>query len=170
MTLLKSVALLALTLALGSCEKQERTNVKYEMGEPVSIGPFTYVVVESSWRNQLGEGFNLRSPQNRFLLLKVSVTNTGTSEASIPRLSLQGSNDQMYEEAADANGVPSPLGLLRNVPPAQTIQGNILFDVPLTSFRLRVPDAGETGYEKYAWIEVPLRIDADTVQAPLPGQ
>jgi hypothetical protein len=127
------------------------------------------VAVESSWRNQLGEGFNIRTPQNRFLLVKISVTNTGTAEASVPRLSLQGASDQMYEEVADATGLPNSLGLLRNVAPAQTIQGNILFDVPLTSFRLRVPDGGESGYEKYAWIEIPLRLDSDAVEAPIPG-
>ena len=101
--------------------------------------------------------------------MKISVTNTGTAEASVPRLSLQGASDQMYEEVADATGLPNSLGLLRNVAPAQTIQGNILFDVPLTSFRLRVPDGGESGYEKYAWIEIPLRLDSDAVEAPIPG-
>jgi hypothetical protein len=166
---LRTALFLLFTLLLTSCEKQERKNVKYEMGERVSIGPFTYVVVESSWKNQLGEGFNVRSPQNRFMVLKISVTNTGTSEVSVPMLSIQGSNDQLYQELADGTGVSNWLGVLRNIAPAQTIQGNLLFDVPLGAFRLRVPDSGESGYEKYSWIEIPLRIDADSVQAPLPG-
>lgn len=169
MSFFKLTAPVFLVFLLIGCEKPKPANVKHEMGERVSMGPLSYVVVESSWKNQLGEGFSVRSPQHRFLLLKISVTNTSTAELSVPKLSLQGSNDQMYEELADYTGVPNSLGLLRNIAPAQTIQGNIAFDVPLTSFRLRVPDDGASGYEKYDWIEIPLSIDADSVQAPLPG-
>ena len=66
MSVLKPMVLFALTLLLAGCQKQERTNVKYEMGERVAVGPFTYVAVESSWRNQLGEGFNIRTPRTVF--------------------------------------------------------------------------------------------------------
>ena len=158
-----------LFLLLASCQKQERTNVKYEMGERVTIGPFTYVVVESSWRNQLGEGFEVRSPQNRYLVLSVSITNGGSTEATIPMLSIEASDGKLYQELSDGTGVTNWLGVIRSVGPAQTIQGRIIFDVPLSTFRLRLPDGGETGYEKYAWVDIPLRIDADQVQVPLPG-
>lgn len=143
--------------------------MKYEMGERVTIGPFTYIVVESSWKNQLGEGFQARSPQNRFLELTVSITNGGSSEASVPMLSVEASDGKLYQELNDGTGVTNWLGIIRTVGPAQTIQGRILLDVPLSSFRLRLPDGGESGYEKYAWVEIPLHIDADQVQVPLPG-
>jgi uncharacterized lipoprotein YajG len=41
MSVLKPMVLFALTLLLAGCQKQERTNVKYEMGERVAVGPFT---------------------------------------------------------------------------------------------------------------------------------
>ena len=53
--------------------------------------------------------------------------------------------------------------------PAETLQGRVIFDVPLSSFRLRLPDGGESGYEKYAWVNIPLSISAGEVQTPLPG-
>ncbi len=171
MTLLRRVkfVLPLLFLFLAACQKQERTNVKYEMGERIAIGPFTYVVVENSWRNQLGEGFQVRSPQNRYLELSLSITNGGASEVSVPMLSIEASDGKLYQELSDGSGITNWLGVIRTIGPAQTIQGRILFDVPLSTFRLRLPDGGESGYEKYAWVEIPLRIDADQVQVPLPG-
>ena len=143
--------------------------MNYEMGERIEIGPFTYVVVESTWRSELGQGFQVRSPKNRFLVLTVSVTNGSGSEASVPMLSLEATNGQMYQESNDGSGVQNWLGVLRTVKPAETLQGRVVFDVPLSAFRLRLPDGGESGYEKYAWVNVPLSISAGEVQAPLPG-
>ena len=48
-------------------------------------------------------------------------------------------------------------------------KGRLLFDVPLTAFKLRVPDNGEPGYEKFADVEIPLRIDSDEIVTPLPN-
>ena len=170
MKVLRSPKLLvSLLVFLASCQQQPRSNVNYEMGERVSIGPFTYVVVESAWRSELGEGFQVRSAKNRFLLLTLSLTNGGGSETSVPSLSVEGSNGQMYQELADGAGVGNWLGVLRTVKPAETLQGRILFDVPLGAFRLRLPDGGESGYEKYVWVNIPLNLDAGGVQTPLPG-
>lgn len=161
--------LIPMLILLAGCEPQKQTNLNYDMGERVEIGPFTYVVVESTWRSQLGEGFQVRVPKNRFLILTVSVTNGGGSENSIPMLNIEGSNGQMYQESSDGAGILNWLGVLRTVKPAETLQGRIIFDVPLGAFRLRVPDGGETGYEKYAWVNIPLDIDAGQAQTPLPG-
>jgi hypothetical protein len=139
------------------------------MGERIEHGPFTYTVVESSWRSQLGEGFNIRVPQHRFLILSVSVTNGGGAEVSVPMLSLEASNGEVFPESQDGNGVPDWLGVLRTIKPAGTITGRIVFDVPLSTFHLRLPDGGEPGYEKYAMVEIPLRLDVEQVQSPLPG-
>lgn len=160
---------LLLTLLLTGCQEKARPVTNFQMGEKVDIGPFTYVVVESSWVNQLGEGFQVRYPQNRFLMLTVSVTNRSASEAGVPLLSLEASSGQQFQELSEGDGVTQWMGILRTVAPAQSLQGRILFDVPLSTFRLRLPDGGESGYEKYAWVNIPLTLDSDQVQAPLPG-
>jgi hypothetical protein len=117
----------------------------------------------------LGEGFNIRVPQNRFLILTVSATNGGGNEASVPLLSLQASNGEIFQELMDGNGVSDWLGALRSIKPAGTMTGRIIFDVPRSTFHLRLPDAGEPGYEKYALVEIPLSLDVEQVQTPLPG-
>ena len=57
------------------------------------------------------------------------------------------------------------------ISPAETRQGNIVFDVPLTSYRLRLTDGGEPGTEKFVWVEIPLHIDVDTsIEVPGAGR
>jgi hypothetical protein len=158
-----------LLLLLAGCQQQQRSNLKYEMGERVENGPFIYVVVESVWRNELGEGYQNRAPKNRFLTLTLSVTNTGGSEGSVPMLALEGADGQLYQELTDGSGVASWLGILRSIKPAETLQGRIIFDVPLGAYRLRLPDGADSGYEKYSWVTIPLNLDTNEVQAPLPG-
>jgi len=156
------------TLFLGGCGKQQQTRTDFNMGERIPVGQMTYSVIESGWRTQLGEGFKIRTPEQRFLLIKVSVTNGTGKDISVPLLSLEGSNGQTYRELADGDGVENWFGVLRTISPGQTQQGNVLFDVPLTSLKLRLPDINESGFESYASVQIPLRIDPDVpIQSPI---
>jgi hypothetical protein len=59
-------------------------------------------------------------------------------------------------------------GLLRTISPGQTQQGAILFDVPLTSFKLRIPEIDDPGLERYVTVDIPLRLDSDvSIQSPI---
>jgi len=139
------------------------------MGERVTVGPLTYNVVESSWRSQLGSELKLRMPQQRFLMITISVTNGGGHEVAVPLLTLENSSGQSYLESDNGEGVDNWFGILRSLGAAQTQQGRILFDVPLTSYKLRLSDGGPAGTEKYSWVQIPLRMDTDTgVQTPAP--
>lgn len=169
MNLLRLPLFLILAVLLTGCEQKKRANVNYEMGERVEMGPFAYVVVESGWRSQIGEGFQVNTPKNRFLVLSLTVTNGGTSETSVPMLALEGPGGRIYPEVTDGAGVQNWLGVLRTLGPAQTLQGRVVFDVPLGSYRLRLPDGAESGYERYAWVTIPLRMDIDSVETPLPA-
>ena len=71
------------------------TKAEYQMGEPVPAGPLTYNVVEKVWRSQLGEMFQTRVPQNRFLLITLSATNGGGTEVSVPLLQLEGPDGKL---------------------------------------------------------------------------
>ena len=161
----------AAPLFFSACTKPQETRKDYSMGENVPVGQMTYVVVESAWRNQLGESFRVRSPEQRFLLLKISVTNGTGKDVSIPLLTLEGSNGQTYRELANGESVDNWFGLLRTISPGQTQQGNIVFDVPLSSYKLRVPDLADEALERFASVQIPLRLDADApLQSPIaPG-
>jgi len=141
------------------------------MGENVPVGQMTYVVVDSAWRNQLGQAFKVRSPEQRFLLIKLSVTNGTGQEVAIPLLTLEGGNGQTYRELADGEGVDNWFGLLRTLSAGENQQGNILFDVPLTSYKLRIPDLADASLEKYVSVQIPLRLESDMpIQSPIaPG-
>ena len=166
------LSLLAAMLLMTGCgTKQNSLRIDYPMGERVTLGPLTYNVIETAWRSQLGSDFKVRIPQQRYLMITVSVTNGGGHEVSVPMLTLENPSGQTFVESDNGEGVDNWFGLLRTLSPAQTQQGRIVFDVPLTSYRLRVTDSGETGGEKFAWIQIPLHMDADTpIDSPTPGK
>ncbi len=153
-------------LLLSGCTQQNSLQLSYKMGEKASVGTLTYNVVDAAWANQLGEGFKIRTPQQRFLIVTISVTNGGGKEVALPLLALEDDHGQAISELENAEGVPNGLGILRVVAPAQTLQGSLLFDVPLGSYKLRLTDGGEPGSEKTATVEIPLRMQ-DNIQAPV---
>ena len=157
-------------VSTGCANKQEQTRVDFQMGERANVGPLTYNVVETAWRSQLGSEFKMRFPQQRFLLVTVSVTNGGGKEISVPLFTLEDQKGQSFQELDNGEGVDNWFGLLRNLETAQTQQGRLVFDVPLGSYKLRVTDGADPGSEKFAFIEIPLRMDTDTgVDTPMPA-
>jgi hypothetical protein len=164
------VSLLLVVALLAGCKKQNSEQIDFQMGERVTDGPMVYNVVQTEWHTQLGDVFKVRIPEHRFLLISLSATNSGGKSVSVPFLTLEGPNGEQYQELQTGEGVGNWFGLLRDVGPAETRQGNIVFDVPLTSFRLRLTDGAEPGTEKFVWVEIPLRMDTDsTIATPLPG-
>jgi Domain of unknown function (DUF4352) len=172
---LPPLCLLAIVLAAGlllaGCNKGNSEQINFQMGERVIATPMVYNVVQTMWRTQLGDLFKVRVPDHRFLLITLSATNGGGKPVAVPFFTLEGSNREEYHELQTGEGVENWFGLLREIAPAETKQGNIAFDVPLASYRLRLTDGGEPGSEKLVWVEIPLRIDTDTgVTVPTPGQ
>jgi hypothetical protein len=163
--------LVPLILSASGCTKDTPAQSVYQMGDRAAVGPISYNVVQTVWKPQLGELFNVRSPQNRFLLITLSATNGGGSDVALPFFVLEGPNGKEIKEEESGDGVDNWFGLLRTLKPAENHQGVIVFDAPLTSYRLRLTDGGEPGTEKLIWVEIPLRIDTDTsVAVPTPGQ
>lgn len=158
-------------LLTASCKRQTSVQINYQMGERITDGPMVYNIVQTIWKTQLGDLFKVRVPDNRYLMITLSATNSGGKDVSIPFLTLEGAAGKEYHEIEDGDGVDRWFGLLRNIQPAETRQGNLVFDVPLTSYRLRLTDGGEPGTEKFVWVEIPLRMDPDTtITTPTLGQ
>lgn len=162
----------AVSLSLTACRNLVATRSEYQMGEKAPAGPLNYNVVEKVWRSQLGDGFQLRTPENRFLLISLSVTNSSGGDVSVPLLQLESSDGKLYREIENGEGVDNWFGLLRTIAPSQTQQGRILFDVPLGTYKLRLSD-GDSSAEHYTYVQIPLQIDDEppsAVPVPVPGK
>src|SRR4051794_13002522 len=123
------VAVLAMSLA--GCGNRADTSLlgTFRMGEKVQIGPLTYTVLESEWKNSLNDAPGSRPPQNRYLLVRLSCVNTGNAPLTIPTIELVAADKKTYTELTQGVAdVPNWLGVIRTVQPGKTEQGRIVFD------------------------------------------
>jgi hypothetical protein len=162
-----AIGLASLALGLGGCSKSAKTVVtEHKMGERVRVGALVYTVFESEWLNQLTDGNKERLPQNRFLVLRVSFTNSGGAPATVPGLLLQDSKGETFAESTDGTGVRDWLPVLRKLEPAETKEGHILFEAPPGAYQLLVREetdfSKDPAKEESALIEIPV-----SMQAPL---
>ena len=136
------------------------SSVTYQMGQRVQLGTLTYNVLETNWKSQLGGGPSARIPKNRYLLVKLTITNGGGQSSSIPEMALLNAAGLSFQEMTEGvESVPKWLGVLRNLAPVQTDEGIVVFDVPLGAYKMQVSDGGEIGSEKKALIEIPLHLE-----------
>src|SRR3982751_2185793 len=100
----------------------------FPMGERVQVGPLIYTVLEAQWKSQLSDDPKSKIPKNRYLLLKMTVTNSGKEETTLPQLTLQNSAGQSFPEVTEGvDEVPQWYGaLIRTLKPAQTEPGVIV--------------------------------------------
>jgi hypothetical protein len=154
------VVLAGAAFALG-CSKRPTGARVFAMGEHAEVGSLIYTVLETEWHDRLGAGPAARPPRNRFLAVRVSVTNSGAALAAIPPMSVLDASGAAYPEEDSGQGLEDWLGMLRTVAPAQTEQGRVLFDVPRGDYQLRVTDdTFEPEDQHVALIEVPLRFES----------
>jgi hypothetical protein len=158
------VVLLLCALAVGCSSGTFRTSpTVHPMGQPVQVGPLIYTILEAEWSEQLGDPPSVRTPQQRFLEIRLSVTNSGAGPSGVPALRLVDAQGRTYEELSDGEGLREWLGYLRSVKPAQTERGRVLFDVPVGAYRLRLANDADPENEKVALVDIPLQLGS-----PLP--
>jgi hypothetical protein len=159
---------LAAWTVLSGCSQSTSMQPKlYQMGDRAEVGSLIYTVLEAEWKPQLGEVPSVRSPQHQFLLLRLSVTNSGPVESAIPDMTLQGPRSESYPELADGEGVPQWFGILRKLQPAETAYGRVLFDAPKGDYTLRVTDnVFDSEQAQVALIDVPLRFESRAIVLP----
>jgi hypothetical protein len=128
------------------------------MGERAQIGSLIYNAFDTAWSVALGEGPAARIPANRFLLLHVSVVNSGPKPASVPTFTLVDDSGKIFDELSSGAQVPNWIGVTRTVKPAESEQGNILFDVQPQHYKLRIADPDD---QKFAFIDLPLNFNPE---------
>ena len=134
----------------------------HQMGERVQTGALIYTVLEVEWLSQLGSE-NPKSPQvpeNKFAVIRLTITNSGNREISLPLLQIEDEKGNQYMELAEVEGVDEWLAVLREISPAETLQGKIVFELKPRNYRLRLTNAAEPDLERFAHVTIPLRLDA----------
>ncbi|HUE20427.1 MAG TPA: DUF4352 domain-containing protein [Bryobacteraceae bacterium] len=159
-----AAAALACLAAATACSRAAPPEAQlHRMGERVTVGSLVYNVFEDQWQAQLGQGADTRVPKDRFFLVRLSVVNGGSADLMVPALTLVDDAGQTYPEISNGDQVPEWTGYLRRVKPAETLQGNVVFDVPPKHYRLRASD--ETSQETRD-IDIPLNFVPDTPAIP----
>ena len=132
----------------------------FPMGERVQVGHLIYTVMEAKWQTQLSDDPKSRPPKNRYLVVKMNITNSGPDQTVIPPMVLI--NNSGVNSAEVSEGVDDEPrwfgGLLRSLKTMQTDPGVVIFDVPMSAYKLKVTD-GEMENEKYALIDIPVHIE-----------
>jgi hypothetical protein len=136
----------------------------YGMGERAQVGPLIYTVVDSQWAITLGDAATPRVPTNRFLMVNLTVVNSGKDPCSVPAFTLIDDTGKTYTELDNGEGVGNWMGVFRKVAPAESSQGMVLFDVPQKQFKLRVADDTDL---KYAMITIPLSLGDPAMNKPV---
>ena len=165
--LLTAVAAGLLLTSCGSGDTKSYPVRTYGMGEKIQLGRLVYVVYETQWMTHLGEGADQRVPQNRFFLVRLSAVNGASNDVPVPAFTVQDDNGKTYSEISEGTGVPDWIGYLRNVKPAESVQGNALFDAPPRRYKLKITD--EEG-EKTALVDIPLSFGAETPEMITPPE
>jgi Domain of unknown function (DUF4352) len=152
------LATLTILASQTACLRPAPVNV-YRMGEKVQAGQLIYNVFETKWQAQIGEGQQARRPANRFMIMHLTIVNSGAEPVSAPSFKLTDESGRTYTESMEGQGVPLWLGMIRKVKPADTLEGNAVFDVEPKSYKLKLDDGSESG--SVVIVELPLQFDTN---------
>ena len=79
---------------------------------------------------------------------------------------IEDSKGNQYQEVSNGEGVPQWIGYIRQVQPADSASGNLVFDAPPARYQLRIADEEEA---RFALIELPLTFAAETPEMCCPA-
>lgn len=161
--LAKAAALASLAL-LASCSGGTATHAPirtYQMGQRVDLTPLVYAVFEKQWLAQLGSGSNAILPRNRFLTIRLTVTSGAGGESYVPAMTLVDDAGATCDEITSGDAVdaiPRWIGSLRAIKPADTLEGNVLFDCAPKHYRLKLTSEED----KAAYVDIPLSFESES--------
>ncbi len=130
------------------------------------MGPLVYTVIDSEWQPSLGVGPAPRVPKARFLIVNMSVVNGGSSEQSLPTFMLEDDQGETYPELDSGEEVPDWIGFGRKIRPAESLSGNIAFDVTPKHYKLKLIDENT---QVFASVDVPLTFGPPPIPPPDAG-
>ena len=73
------------------------------MGDRVQLGPLIYIAFDSQWLTQAGEGASQRIPEQRFFVVRLSITNSSAGAENVPTLSMTDDDGKEYTELGNGD-------------------------------------------------------------------
>jgi hypothetical protein len=150
-------------LSLQSCNRagsegaSASSDSTFTMGSRVQVGSMVYTVLDTDWVPELTGKQGTQRPQHRFLIVRITMTNSGGEKLSLPYFTLISPKGEQYSEVSEnIEDTPDWLGVLRELAPAQTDTGTVVFDAPLGAYKLQVSDGGPIDRERTVRIDLPL--------------
>lgn len=145
-----------LLLGLAACSSEDRASGEnYEtdkMGESLSTAFFDFQVNSATMINEL-EDYEPSDPNNRFLIVNVTIKNTFKDDTSIPMFDTDfllrwpdlGDNPLLCEESFASNQLPEEYEIFKG----ESRTGDLIFIVPSsqTSFTLEYTEIYEDEFE-----------------------
>ncbi len=157
-------------LPAGGCGGVKKEPRLYKMGEATQVGVLVYTILEADWFTHLSGEVD-RIPKDRYIVVRMTIQNAGSKEATVPLMTLEDGKGLELRELDDLKNVPDTLPLLRIIPPGEIMQGRIVFDGPTRDLRLRVADVSDPSDERSALVDVPVNLgDAQPLPIPKPAQ
>ena len=135
------------------------------MGEKAYAGRLVYTAFETQYLTQIPLEPTPRVPENRFLLIRVSIVNSGGEDVMAPALTIEDETGKTYDELSDGRGVPQWVTYLRTIKPGNAVQGWAVFDAPPKHYKLRAHDDNS---DRYVLIDVPLSFGSENPEVALP--
>ena len=148
-------------MLLVGCGFEGKRVPTYALGERVQVGALIYNVFETQWYVNFGE----RVPAKRFLLVRVSVVNSAGHDVPVPSMSLVDDEGNLVEELTSGDKVPNWIGIVRSFHPAESEQGNVVFDAQPRHYKLKVSDEDSI---QYAYIDLPLNFNPEAHPSAIP--
>ncbi len=156
-----------LLTVLSACTPKSRI---FQFGEKVEVGGAVYTLMDAEWATQLDAGgAAVRTPQHRFLVVHLSVSNAGSKELTLPLLNVVDPAGVEHLESSEGQGVTEWMGILRTLNPAESKEGRIVFDIPVGNYNLRVTDGREQDRERTELVALPPAPKA-SLDSPLLNQ
>lgn len=129
---------------------------QFHLGDRAPAGQITYMGLSAEYRDQIP---GAKEPlKDRYLVMRLSATNGGAQEVTLPLTRLIAADGKEYPEVTEVEGFPEWLGPLRRIEPGKTEQGYIVFDVPVGAYKLEVSGGGDLEQEQLVQIDVPANL------------
>jgi hypothetical protein len=117
-----------------------RSKYEKKMGETLHVGYTAYCAWSAKWSDHISDNQFLDKRANaNWLVINMTVRNDDKQARTVPPITLVDEQGREYEASAEAMMTDDAIGVLQDLNPDVSKQGNVVFDVPKgRTYRLKL--------------------------------